>query len=195
MHCSHNIYADIINTKSFTNDPVLVKYINNEKIIQKIFSQKNEYCAINEDYKYIIITNNLNEILFKYKWDDEITEYPTSDTVYIVNWSTDRNVLWFLTYFPSEVAYIAKADIDKKQLYLFSIKTKDIVKEYTIDTENEIFYYSNYYKYDHYDDENEMRSLYKYNLKTKEEELIISRERRDGKFSPRIENGILVYNQ
>ncbi|MDR0494841.1 MAG: hypothetical protein LBG95_04355 [Treponema sp.] len=187
-------YSDIINGNSFSHQDIGVKY-NNEKPIQKILSPNKQYTAFNDKGEYIIITNINNEIIFLYKFDDEIKSFPTADYLYLYGWEENENVLWFYTYIPSEIAYIAKADIIKKTLVLYSIKTRSNTMEVYLDMNNKILYYSNYFHYAEDDNPDETFSLYKYDLITKNETIIISRKRKDGRFNPKIIDGKLVYNK
>ena len=198
------ISADIINTESFKNNSVSNVYIKAPPRIksvrytppyEKIMSPDNKYTAINEYCERIIITDLDNKIIFKFEWNDERINFPKSWELSLLGWSNDGNSLWFLSYDLQEVAYIAKAEIDSKTLTLYDTNMKDWVEEYVFDTENEIFYYSSYISNEYSDDQNRPCALYQYNIKTKEETLIVRRKRVNGPFNPRIENGIIQYDK
>ena len=153
-------YNEIINTKAFSNNEILTKY--DYDTANKKVSPNGNYTAIN-DLEYIIIVNESNEIIFKYKWNDEINNFPFSETVYLLDWSEDGSELWFYSWQPSFVVYIAKADVINKKLYLYSFPN-DCAFECIIDTTNEIFYYSDYFSND-FDKENKEYNLYKYDTR------------------------------
>ena len=193
------ISADIINTESFKNNSVSNVYIKApasvySSLYAKIMSPDNKYTAINENHERIIITDLDNKIIFKFEWDDEIINLPKSGPLYLLGWSNDGNSLWFFTYRQLEVDYIAKAGIDSKTLTLYDTKMKDWVAEYVIDTENEIFYYGSFSN-EYTKSPNRPCALYQYNIKTKEETLIVRRKQINGPFNPRIENGIIQYDK
>ena len=155
----------IINLSSFINNENMSVYVPASRIINEKLSQNGNYTAINEDYKYIVIVNRNNETIFRYKWDEEINNFPFSETLYLLDWADDESAFWFLSCQPSFIPYIAKVDMNNNVLHLYSFPHSSAA-DWKIDTANEIFYFHNHFSnYDPEDYDNIIFRIYKFSIK------------------------------
>jgi hypothetical protein len=98
-----------------------------------------------------------------------------------------------LTYIPAEINYIAKVDIENKQLFIYDTKITDSVSHFVFDSVDEFLYYDNYFP-NNYMNQYIDHSIYKYNIEAKEEKIIYKRN--GGRnFNLRIEYGVIKYNE
>lgn len=110
-------------------------------------SPDKKYSALTEgNAEYLVILDKWYDEIFRFKWDAVKTYYTWSDTVYIQGWSSDSRYLWFISWTPTNIAYIAKVDLILKHCTFYeSPRLDEAITDYQLDCDTGIFYYSNYH--------------------------------------------------
>ena len=110
---------------------------------QEAVSPDKKYLAINEKQKTIYITNIDRKVLYQIDWDIVKNDIPYSDTICIMGWSKDSKNLWYVSWCPVVLAYVAKIDIEKKRTTFYKMPENGTV-EYNIDYDRGVLFYSDF---------------------------------------------------
>ena len=161
--------------------------------------QENRYAATT--LSAVIIGSSILEIkdknghlVLRYSWDEAQSRYPNADTIYDLGWDDSNKNYWFWSITPTHISYIAKYNVDKKELCYFDAPD-DICgyNEYCFDTNKAILIYSNWFNPQSPEDEKEILSsqiiLKKYNVEQKKISIIETNI--GNKYSPVLENGLI----
>ena len=143
------------------------------------------------------IKDKNGHLVLRYSWDEAQSRYPNADTIYDLGWDDSNKNYWFWSITPTHISYIAKYNVDKKELCYFDAPD-DICgyNEYCFDTNKAILIYSNWFNPQSPEDEKEILSsqiiLKKYNVEQKK--IAIIETNIGNKYSPVLENGLIKYH-
>jgi hypothetical protein len=192
VFCAIGSYAQLVNTKSFTNDKIgrkfaekYVDYIDWEHCsldpdtIYRFLSPDTRYAAFDNKSENIIITDKRGVIIFFYQWDDEY-EKVGGDCVDGVGWSSDSRFFWFVSFIEYDILYIAKVDMHRKQLEIYKKQLK-CNPWYAADTDKGIFYYDDHVGQMDKDD-GDQESCYAYRVSTDKTQKLLEYEKIKGKY-------------
>ena len=143
------------------------------------------------------IKDKNGHLVLRYSWDEAQSRYPNADTIYDLGWDDSNKNYWFWSITPTHISYIAKYNVDKKELCYFDAPD-DICgyNEYCFDTNKAILIYSNWFNPQSPEDKKEILSsqiiLKKYNLEQKKISIIETNI--GNEYSPILENGLIKYH-
>ena len=141
------MYSQLIKTNGFADYGKSYESMapRNEK---DYVSPNGKYLAFCEgNAEYLAIIDNTNKLLFRTKWNDVSNVYTWSDNIYISGWDSSSRYLWFMSWTPTNIAYIARVDlIDQKCIYWDSPRLDKNINNFFLDWDKGIFYYTDFYR-------------------------------------------------
>ncbi len=145
---NYSIYSEIIISDIGFHDSEIGTIITKsvDQIPQNWISYDKKYFAYRtQDKIYIFDKNNI--LIYQSYWNEQINNFSKSDTIYILGWASDRNVLWFWSVTPTTCAFFAEVDLDLKIAKYYSTNTdiNSFLSDYYFDTDRGIIFYSNYF--------------------------------------------------
>ena len=149
------------------------------------------------DYSILEIRDENRNLVLRYSWDEAQSRYANADTIYNLGWDIYYKNYWFWSITPTYTSYIAKYNVDRKELYYF--KAPDDIcgyNEYCFDPNNGILIYSNYFNPQDPEDEKQILSsqIYLKKYDVEHSEISIIETNLGNKYSPVIENGVIKYH-
>ena len=179
-----NLIADdkFISTKEFVSISVEPDYFPDYDIPNKWYSPNRLFKAYTKKQSTLYILSSDNKLIYKVEWDDYKIQFPQSDTIYILGWSSDSKRLWFWSNTPTTCAYFAEVDlVNHVTTYYRTIPELEyFFHEFVFDANKGVCFFSDFNFQNEADDEKRIRdtvfTLFSFDVKSQQKRIIATKK-------------------